>query len=278
MAVNKDRISVVTGASRGAGQGIAVGLARVGGTIYVTGRSADTIEATARQVDEAGGVGIAVVCDHADDAQVQNLFERVAADHGRLDLLVNNATDLPAGLTDRLPFWEKSLDQLRILDVGMRSHYVATYFAAPLLLAEGGLVVTTSSPGGSCYMHGPAYGAGKAAADKMAHDMAFDFKEHDVAMISLWLGLVLTEGLQAAALADPERMGPVAAKADSPEFNGLLIDALANDPAVMEKSGQVFYCAELAHQYGITDVDGKVAVSHRDWLGAPTVFSPSVVR
>lgn len=278
MGLNKDRISVVTGASRGAGEGIAVGLARAGGTIYVTGRSADTIEATARQVDEAGGTGIAVVCDHSDDAQVEALFERVRADHGRLDLLVNNATDLPDGLTDRLPFWEKSLEQLRLLDVGMRSHYVATHYAAPLMVAEGGLVVNTSSPGGTCYMHGPAYGAGKAAIDKMAHDMAVDFKPHDVAMVSLWLGLLLTERLKEAAAADPERMGPIAAQADTPEFNGLLIDALANDPAYMEKSGQVFYCAELAREYGVTDVDGKVPVSHRDWLGVPTVFSDSVVQ
>jgi NAD(P)-dependent dehydrogenase (short-subunit alcohol dehydrogenase family) len=286
MGLTADRIAVVTGASRGAGRGAAVGLGSTGATVYVTGRTSDdaddvvgTVHTTAAAVTEAGGTGVAVVCDHTDDAQVAALFEQVRADHGRLDILVNNATSLPDGLTDKAPFWEQSLDMIQILDVGFRSHYVASYYAAPLLVANGaGLVVNTSSPGGRCYMHGPAYGAGKAGIDKMAHDMAHDFASHDVAVVSLWMGLLLTENLQAAAAADPEAMAGMVEVAETPEFTGLIIDAIANDPDYMAKSGQVFYSSELGVEYGVADTNGKQPVSHRDWLGPPTTFSDSVVE
>ena len=136
-------------------------------------------------------------------------------EQGRLDILVNNATCVPDGLVDPGPFWEKSLGLTDILDVGMRSHYTASYYAAPLLIKNGeGLIVITSSFGGRCYMHGPAYGAGKAAADKMAHDMAIDFKPHNVAVISLWMGLLLTERTQAVFEAEPEMYGDMAASAE----------------------------------------------------------------
>lgn len=287
MASSNERIVVVTGASRGAGKGIAVALGQTGATVYVTGRTAGgtvgalgTVDDTAAAVTAAGGTGVAVVCDHSDDEQVQRLFERVEADHGGLDILVNNATAIPAGLTERKPFWEKSLDQVDILDVGMRSHYVATYYAAPLLVADGGgLVVNTSSPGGRCYMHGPAYGSGKAGVDKMAHDMAHDFEPYSVAVVSIWMGILLTEQIQAGLAADPE--GPLkqmAAMAEHPEFNGRLIDALANDPERMSRSGQVFWGAELAREYGVTDVDGSAPNSHREWLGPPTTYSDAVVE
>ena len=185
MTEQTNRVAVVTGASRGVGKGIAIALGASGATVYVTGRSNDegkrhplggTIHETAAAVTEAGGTGIAVACDHSDDEQVRRLFEQVHEEQQRLDILVNNATSVPRELAKPGPFWDKSLDLLRILDVGQRSHYVASYFAAPLLTRTGGgLVVFTSSYGGRCYMHGPAYGAGKAGVDKMAMDMAVDF-------------------------------------------------------------------------------------------------------
>ena len=181
MALKQDRVAVVTGASRGAGRGIALALGATGATVYVTGRTQregdaplpGTVQATADAVTAAGGCGIAVYCDHADDTQTKALFERVKQEQARLDILVNNATVLHDALTDVGPFWEKPLELANILDVGLRSHCSASWFAAPLLLANGeGLVVNTSSFGGRIYMHGPAYGAGKAGLETHYGDEA----------------------------------------------------------------------------------------------------------
>ena len=207
MGLTQDRVVVVTGASRGAGEGIALALGAMGDTVYVTGRTKQegdaplpgTVYSTAEEVSRRGGLGIPVVCDHADDEQVKALFEHVAEEQGRLDILVNNAICLPDALMQKGPFWEKPLSMQEILDVGLRSSYVASYYAAPLLVRNAeGLVVNTSSFGGRCYMHGPAYGAGKAGVDKMAHDMAVDFKPHNVAVVSIWMGLLKSERTKAA--------------------------------------------------------------------------------
>ena len=193
MALDKDRVVVVTGASRGAGRGIATALGATGATVYVTGRTRDegdaplpgTVQATVDAIDAAGGRGVAVYCDHGNDDEIAGLFAQVKEEQGRLDILVNNATTLHDALTVSGPFWDKPLEVTELWDVGMRSHYVASWHAAPLLLAAGaGLVVNTSSFGGRIYMHGPAYGAGKAAVDKMSHDMAYDFK-HDSDIVGL---------------------------------------------------------------------------------------------
>ena len=181
MGLKRDRIAVVTGASRGAGRGIAVALGATGATVYVTGRTRregdaalpGTVQGTAAAVTAAGGKGVAVYCDHADDTQVEQLFEQVRQERGRLDILVNNATVINDALTTTGPFWDKPLALVDILDVGLRCHYVASWFAAPLLLANGeGLIVNTSSFGGRIYMHGPAYGAGEGlgTADAGATD------------------------------------------------------------------------------------------------------------
>src|SRR5712692_10205766 len=174
----KDRVCLVTGASLGVGKGIALALGSAGATVYVTGRSAraadnpfgGTVFATADEVTRRGGRGVAVVCDHSDDRQVRSLFERIDNESKRLDILVNNAIAIPDGLTEPGPFWSKPLEFVKLLDVGLRSTYVASHFAAPLLIRQGGLVVNTSSPGGRAYVHGPAYGAAKAGSDKMGHD------------------------------------------------------------------------------------------------------------
>lgn len=287
MALEQNRIVVVTGASRGAGKGIAEALGGTGATVYVTGRSQKegdaplpgTVFATAEEVTRRGGKGIAVVCDHSDDEQVKALFEQVEKEQGRLDILVNNAINLPDALTDKGPFWEKPLSMQDILNVGMRSTYVASYYAAPLLVKNGeGLIVNTSSFGGRCYMHGPAYGAGKAAVDKMAHDMAVDFKPHNVATLSLWMGLLKSERTLAVAAAEPELYGKAVSMAESTELTGLVIDALAKDPELMTRSGKVFVGAELAKEYGIQDIDGSQPPSYRRALGDTTTFSDAVVE
>jgi NAD(P)-dependent dehydrogenase (short-subunit alcohol dehydrogenase family) len=140
-------VAVVTGASRGAGRGIAAALIASGWQVYVTGRTVTDVDG-----------GIAVRLDHSDDAAVGALFTRIAGEHGRLDLLVNNAAAIHDELTSPKPFWEKSIDLADVLDVGLRSAYVASWYAAPLLLAgDKGLIAFTSSPGSVCYMHGPPW-------------------------------------------------------------------------------------------------------------------------
>jgi NAD(P)-dependent dehydrogenase (short-subunit alcohol dehydrogenase family) len=287
MGLLRDRVVVVTGASRGAGKGIALALGATGATVYVTGRTRregdaglpGTVQATADAVCAAGGKGIAVHCDHSDEGDVRKLFEQVASEHGRLDILVNNATNLHDALTQTGPFWEKPLGLTDLWDVGMRSHYTATWYAAPLLLANGeGLVVNTSSFGGRIYMHGPAYGAGKAAVDKMSHDMAIDFRPHNVAVVSIWMGLLLTERTQRVFNEAPEKYADIAATAETPEFTGRVIDALARDPALMEKSGKVWIGAELGQLYGVADTNGRTPPSHRAFFGEPTSFGDAVVE
>ncbi|WP_373097955.1 SDR family NAD(P)-dependent oxidoreductase [Zhongshania sp.] len=287
MSAQNNLIAVVTGASRGAGKGIALALGDVGATVYVTGRSAKegdsplpgTVFATAEEITRRGGRGIPVVCDHADDAQVEALFAQVGSEHGRLDILVNNALCVPDGLTAAGPFWEKPLGLQALLDVGLRSSYVASYFAAPLLLKSSrGLVINTSSPGGRCYMHGPAYGAGKAAVDKMAHDMAVDFKAYNVAVVALWMGILKTERTMAAINAQPELYGAMLEVAESPEYSGRVIAALAQDPGRMAFSGKVCMAAELGQHYGVFDTDGAQPPSPRGMFGAVTEYSDVVIQ
>ena len=287
MGLAEDRVVVVTGASRGVGKGIAIALGATGATVYVTGRSQregdaplpGTVQSTADAVTEAGGRGIAVQCDHADDAQVEALFEQVRREQGRLDILVNNATALHDALTNSGPFWEKPLALTDLWNVGMRSHYTAAWFGAPLLLAAGaGLIVNTSSFGGRIYMHGPAYGAGKAAVDKMAHDMAVDFRPHNVAVVSIWMGLLLTERTRRVFEAEPEKYAELAATTETPEFTGRIIDSLARDPGLMDRSGKVWIGAELAEAYGLRDIDGSQPPSHRAFFGETTTYGDAVVE
>ena len=281
----KDRVCLVTGASIGVGKGIAIALGAAGATVYVTGRSArkgdnpygGTVFATADEATKRGGKGVAVVCDHSSDDQTRALIERIEKESGRLDILVNNATAIPDGLTESGPFWKKPIEFTRLLDVGLRSYYTTTWFAAPLLAKQGGLVFNSSSPGAKAYVHGPAYGAAKAGVDKMSHDMAHDFKPFDVAVISVWLGLVKTEKVLMID-ENKSKYGPMLAIAESAEFGGRIIDAIYNDSKRMELTGQTFYSAELAERYGVKDIDGKQPPSGRMALGSPTEFSSIVIE
>lgn len=291
MTVYAPAVAVVTGASRGAGRGIAVGLGQCGMTVYVTGRSAGqrgamllgqplpgTIEETAQEVTAAGGRGIPVVCDARDRVQVEALFRRVRQESGRLDILHNNATFIHEQLVDPGPFWSKSVELADIIEVGLRSAYLASYYAAPLLLEGGrGLVTFSSSFGGNCYMHGPAYGAQKAGVDKMAADMAIDFEGTGVAAVSLWLGPQRTERLARVAEREPEIWSQYLEQAEPPELNGRIIHRLATDPELPALSGQVLITAELAARYGFT-VEGRPLFSHRATLGPPRQQNPARVR
>jgi NAD(P)-dependent dehydrogenase (short-subunit alcohol dehydrogenase family) len=263
------QVAVVTGASRGAGRGIAAALIGAGWRVYLTGRT----------VRDSGDGGIAVQLDHTDDAAVGALFERVGQESGRLDLLVNNAAAISDKLTDPKPFWEKPLELADVLDVGLRSAYVASWHAAPLMVRQGrGLIAFTSSPGSVCYMHGPAYGAQKAGVDKMAADMAVDLRDTGVATVSIWMGILLTERFRSAFDGHPEALAETAKHAETPEFTGHLINALFHDPELAGLSGHTVIGAELAQRYGLTDEDGRQPPSHREMLGAPREPSSAIVR
>ncbi|MBS0378845.1 MAG: SDR family NAD(P)-dependent oxidoreductase [Proteobacteria bacterium] len=286
MAVKPPRVVLVTGASRGIGRGTAVALAAPGTTVYVTGRTTragtaplpGTIHETAAEITRRGGRGVAVACDHADDAQVEALFAQVAREAGHLDLLVNNVTAIPDELVLPGGFWEKPLAMQAILDVGLRSHYVASWHAARLMVPrKSGLIAMVSSPGARCYLHGPAYGAGKAGIDKMSADMAVDLKKHGVAAVSLWAALTLTERSQVAMREHPGEYDAVMANAVHPEFMGRLLDALLSDPALPGRSGRTYYAAELAQELKVTDVDGRQPPSDRAFLGEPAQVSGAVI-
>jgi NAD(P)-dependent dehydrogenase (short-subunit alcohol dehydrogenase family) len=266
-------VALVTGASRGAGAGIARALGSHGCTVYVTGRTRSgaelspggTIDQTAAQVSAAGGEGIAVGVDHSDDEQVKALFERIRAGAGRLDILVNNAAVIRDEMMGRTKFWEEPLTVLDTLDVGLRSSYVATVHAAPLMLPQRkGLVAFSSSSGAVHYAFGPAYGVPKAGTDKMAADMAYDFREYGIAAVSIWMGSLLTERVRKIIASNPEKFGHILDSAETPELTGHVIWALYNDLDLMALSGQTLIGAELAVKYGITDEGSRQPPSYRD--------------
>jgi len=266
-------IAVVTGASRGAGAGIAHALGSHGCTVYVTGRTRDssaaaskgTIDETAARVTAAGGTGIAVAVDHGDDTQVQALFARVGEESGRVDILVNNAAVIRDEMMGRTKFWEEPVNVIDTLDVGLRSSYVATVYAAPLMVPQRkGLVAFSSSSGAVHYAFGPAYGVPKAGTDKMAADMAFDFREFGIATVSIWMGSLLTDRVRQIIDGNPEKFGHILESAETPELTGHVIWALYNDANVMDVSGQTLIGAELATKYGITDEDGRQPPSYRE--------------
>jgi NAD(P)-dependent dehydrogenase (short-subunit alcohol dehydrogenase family) len=271
-----DRVVMVTGATRGLGRGIARGFASAGGTVFVTGRDDDALAAVVAEIAEHGGRGVALTCDHRDDLEVKAAFDRLAADTGgRLDILINNAAAVYGqDLVAPGPFWEKPLRLVDMLDVGLRSNYVAAYHAAPLMVgAKRGLIASISFYGAVSYFHGPAYGAAKAGTDKMTADMAVDLAPHGVSAVSFWPGFILTDAIKAM----PTEMIPASLRAmlplwETPEFSALVIDALARDPALSTMSGKAVIGAELAERYGIRDTDGKQPVSYRATMGSPLEF------
>ena len=198
---------------------------------------------------------------------------------GGIDILVNNAAAVHAAeLIAPQPFWEKPLKLVDMIDVGLRSNYIASYFAAPMMVKAGkGLIASTSFYGSVSYFHGPAYGAAKAGTDKMMADMAVDLAPHNVAAISFWPGFILTDAVRAM----PKEMLPPDMREnlpnwETPEFSGKVIGALYNDPELMKLSGHAIIGAEYAAQHGIKDLDGKQPISYRDIMGAPNIpFTPA---
>ena len=273
------KVAVVTGASRGIGKGIALALADEGATVYVTGRTVipgshplpGTVSETAAEVDRRGGKGVAVQVDHANDGQVAALFERIRRDQGRLDILVNNAIAIPAELTQPGSFWEKPLANWEMIDVGLRSNFVAAWHAARIMVPQNsGLIVALSGYVGVTYTYNVIFGTCKTATDRMARDMAIELKPYSVASLSLWQGFTYTERAQqnlksVAGMASQLN----SAAGSSVEFPGRVIAALAIDARLMKRSGGTVISAELAQEYGITDVDGRTIPSLRAQRGSP---------
>jgi len=279
----RDRVVLVTGASRGIGKGVALELGELGATVYVTGRSVDpgsnplggSIGLTVREIEELGGRGVAVRCDHRDDDQVRGVFDRIRCEQGRLDILVNNACsaqDMERHIGKLA--WEQPLSAWdEVHQVGLRSAYVASVLAAPLMVAQqDGLIANVSSMGAVSYLHSVAYGTAKAGLDKLAADLAHELRPHGVTVVSLWPGLVRTElilsqtrdngrgGLEMVLPRHEGDEGPQQAIdlviSESPRFTGRAVAGLYRDEKRLEKTGRAFACSELALHYGYTDVDG----------------------
>jgi dehydrogenase/reductase SDR family protein 1 len=244
-------VALVTGGSRGVGRGVARALAREGIAVYVTGRSvvhADLPDTVVR-----------ICCDHTDDAQVSAAFERIQADRGRLDILINNAWGGYEQMVERgqftwsNPFWLQPLWRWdAMMTVGVRGAFVAAQFAARMMTAaRSGLIVNISFWAARKHLGNALYGCAKAATDKLTADMAQELAPHGVAVVSLYPGLVRTESVMAAA----EFLDLT--NSESPEFIGRAVHALARDPHKMSRSGQSLVAARLALDYGFTDIDGR---------------------
>jgi NAD(P)-dependent dehydrogenase (short-subunit alcohol dehydrogenase family) len=279
------RVALVTGSSRGIGKGIALVLAEQGATVYVTGRTVTpgtyylpgTVGETAEECNRRGGKGIAVAVDHGDDEQVAALFKQVHREQGRLDLLVNNAFQLSDDLIVAKPFWEKPLSNWEMVDVGVRSNFVAAWHAAKIMAPQkSGLIAAISGYVGVTYTYGVVFGTAKSAVDRMARDMAIELKPHNVASISLWQNLTFGEKALYNLERNPEMKKLTVtnpAIGCTVEFPGRVVAALLNDPDIMKRSGGTFINAEVAAEYGITDIDGRTIPSVRKERGSP-IWSP----
>ena len=264
-----NKIALVTGASRGVGKGVALGLGEAGATVYVTGRSVTdkqdvgklggTIFTTAEEVSQFGGKGIAVRCDHTIDQDTEAVFEQIQQENHRLDIVVNNAwggyekMEEGQSFTFLKPFWEQPFWRWdAMFDAGVRAAYSsAAYAARSMTKQKSGLIVNISFWSAQKYMNNTAYGVSKAAIDKMTEYMAFELKNFNVAVVSLYPGLVRTEGvMKNAKYFDMSN-------SESPQFIGRAVSALATDPNLMDKTGTVLIAAALAFVYAFTDLAGR---------------------
>jgi NAD(P)-dependent dehydrogenase (short-subunit alcohol dehydrogenase family) len=270
-----DRVALVTGASRGVGRGVAPASPRASATVYVTGRTRiegtsparlpGSVHATAAQVSERGGTGVAVPCDAGDDTQLADVVRHVEDEHGRIDVLVNSAWGGYERFTDGSefnpgPFWEQPLSLWDSMHrIGVRAHYVTSALAAPLMVRAGaGLIVSISSFAGQVFVPPVPYGVAHAAIDRMARDMAEELRPHGVASVSLYPGLVLTESVQANLQYFADQTNR-----ETPLFVGRAVAALAGDPEVIRLTGRWLVAAEVAASYDVVDEHGHLPHSNR---------------
>ena len=244
------RVALVTGASRGVGRGVAIGLAHAGAKVFATGRSIQQVE--------FGSDITTVACDHTDDQAVADVFRQIDKTAGRLDILVNVAWGgyermvEDGRFTWSAPFWKQPMWRWEaMITAGVRAAFIASQHAARRMVpARRGLIVHISSWAAKKYGGNVVYGLSKSATDKMASDMAHELQPHGVTVVSLYPGLVRTEAVLAAGVFD-------LSNSESPEFIGRAIAALASDSNVSRRTGSVVVAAALAAEYDFTDVDGR---------------------
>ena len=266
MQTLKGKIALVTGASRGIGKGVALALGEAGATVYVTGRTVEegkaavllpgTVHQTSEEVTRRGGQGIAVPCDHRDDAQVKGVFDRIEQEQGRLDILVNavwggyeqfaNGSEY----NGHLPFWQRPLSQWDTMhSAGVRAHFIASALAIPLMLKQqDGLIGLISSFAGRKPGADVPYSCAHASMDHMAGCLAEALREQNITAVSLAPGMVRTENV----LLNKEFLD--LSVSESPQFTGRAVVALAQDNKRIQKTGQWLGVAELAEEYGFTDL------------------------
>lgn len=255
------KVTVVTGAARGIGRGIAHSLAQAGAIVYVTDRRTrhdqlgepGTIEDTVDEITLAGGEATPVQVDFTVDHQVEALFQRIEREHGHLDILVANAMNGNAIPFHMGPVWEldpASWDHM--FTSGVRNHLIAAVKAAPLLLKSKGTIILTGyrdtnhpETGGNLY-----YDLAMHTITRLTQNLAHDFAVHDVNVVAISPGLVRTEVITAA-------LGPHPEGSQSIEYPGRAVVALVSDSNIATKRGQIFSVGELARAYQFTDVDGS---------------------
>jgi NAD(P)-dependent dehydrogenase (short-subunit alcohol dehydrogenase family) len=272
------KVALVAGATRGAGRGIAVALGEAGATVYATGRSTrerrsevdrpETIEETAELVTAAGGEGIAVAVDHLEPEQVRALVERIDADHGRLDLLVNDIWGAEHLFEWSAPVWEHDLDNgLRLLRLAIETHLITSHHALPLLIREaGGLVVEvtdgTAAYNADHYRLTMFYDLAKTAVIRMAWGLARELEPHEATAVALTPGWMRSEGMldHYGVTEDNWRAAtqrtPHFCISESPRYVGRAVAALAADADRARWNGQSLSSGQLAQVYGFTDLDG----------------------
>jgi NAD(P)-dependent dehydrogenase (short-subunit alcohol dehydrogenase family) len=274
------KVALVAGATRGAGRGTAVALGEAGATVYCTGRSVrgrrseydrpETIEETAELVGAAGGTGIAAAVDHLGADEVRALVERIDAERGRLDLLVNNIWGAELLFEWNKPVWEHDLDNgLRILRLAIDTHLITSHFALPLLIRKpGGLVVEmtdgTREYNAEHYRLSAFYDLAKTAVIRLAFAQGTELAPHGCTAVALTPGWMRSEimlehyGVTEENWRDGAAVNPhFAAISESPRFVGRAVAALASDPEVTGRNGGSFSSGGLAREYGFTDVDGS---------------------
>ena len=275
-----EKVALVAGATRGAGRGIAVALGEAGATVYCTGRTTresrseydrpETIEETADLVDAAGGEGIAVQVDHLEPEQVRVLVNRIDADHGRLDVLVNDVWGGEKLFAWDKPVWEHDLeDGLRMLRLAIDTHMITSHLALPLLIREpGGLVVEmtdgTREYNAENYRNSAFYDLAKTAVLRLAFGQSKELEAHGCVAVALTPGWMRSEmmleayGVTEETWREGARVNPhFAAISESPQFVGRAVAALAADPALQSRNGGSFSSGGLAREYGFTDLDGS---------------------
>lgn len=274
------KVAVVAGATRGAGRAIARELGAAGATVYCTGRSVrgqiatagrtETIDETAEMVTALGGTGIAVQTDHTVEAQVQALFERVRAEQGRLDILVNDVWGGDALTEWGQPFWKHSLaNGLLMQERAVISHVITSYHGTPLILETGAGVIFEITDGTSAQYRGNLYyDLVKSSVIRLAYAMSQELREHNVAALAVSPGFLRSEamldhfGVTEATWRDAIQQDPHFAASETPTYLGRTIAALAADPEIMARSGEALFTGkDLAQHYGFTDADG----TQPDW-------------